>query len=45
MDTETFMCVTCGRWNPQQALETGMVRIEGDDALGRAVVAQLNVMI
>ncbi len=45
MDTETFMCLTCGRWNPQQALDSGTVRVEGDDVLGRAVVAQLNVMI
>jgi uncharacterized protein (TIGR03083 family) len=45
MDTETFMCLTCGRWEPQVVLDAGKVQIEGDDALGRTVVAQLNVMM
>ena len=45
MDVETFACLGCGRWEPEETLSSGKVRIEGDQSLGRTIVNQLNIMI
>lgn len=44
MDAETLACLGMGRWEPADALDTGKVTIAGDEALGRAVVDQMNFM-
>jgi uncharacterized protein (TIGR03083 family) len=38
LDTETFNALGCGRWSAQQVLDTGRVRVEGDQGLGRRVL-------
>jgi len=45
MDLETFACLACGRWEPRSVLDKGLVRIQGDRALGETIVEQLNFMI
>ena len=45
MDLETFACLACGRWEPRSVLDTGRIHIQGDRALGEAIVEQLNFMI
>jgi hypothetical protein len=45
MDAETFACLGCGRWKPDQAMGSGKVKILGDRALGEAIVGQMNFMI
>ena len=45
MDTETFLCLGCGRVEPSQALGKGQVEIRGDRELGESVVNQMNIMI
>lgn len=45
MDLETFICLTCGRWDAGRAAEVGTLRIEGDRTLGAAVAANLNGML
>ena len=44
-DFETFMCLSCGRWDPATILSEGRVRISGDEALGRTIVENLNFMM
>lgn len=43
-DTETFARLACGRVHPAAALSDGRVRLEGDEALGRRVVGELNFL-
>jgi len=43
MDAETFTCLAFGRWEAEKVLESGRVLIAGDKALGRAIVAQMNI--
>jgi uncharacterized protein (TIGR03083 family) len=45
MDLETFVCLTCGRWDAAQATQEGSLRIEGDTNLGATVAANLNGML
>ena len=45
MDAETFARLGCGRLDPAEALETGRIRVQGDEALGERVVRQMNIMI
>lgn len=45
MDAETFACLCCGRWEPAEVLASGKVQIQGDRALGEAIVKQMNFMI
>ena len=45
MDAETFACLGCGRWNPEAVLSQGKVAIEGDNALGEAIVRGMNFMV
>ena len=44
MDVETFVCLGCGRWAPEQVLASGKVQIAGDRALAERIVAQMNFM-
>lgn len=44
-DFETFMCLSCGRWDPATILAEGRVQISGDEALGRTIVENLNFMM
>ena len=44
LDAETFGCLGCGRWNPEEVLHSGRVSIEGDTALGESIVRQMNIM-
>jgi uncharacterized protein (TIGR03083 family) len=44
MDVETFVCLGCGRWAPEQMLASGKVQIAGDRALAERIVAQMNFM-
>ena len=43
-DTETFARLGCGRIDPSAALADARVRLEGDEALGRRVVEQVNFL-
>lgn len=45
MATETFWCLVGGRWHPDEVLASELVRIDGDQALGAAVVRAANIMI
>ncbi|MCH8282577.1 MAG: maleylpyruvate isomerase family mycothiol-dependent enzyme [Chloroflexi bacterium] len=45
MDVETFACLTCGRWSPDEAMGSGKVAIDGDRALGERILGQMNIMI
>ena len=45
MDFETFACLACGRWDPDEVLASGGVGVEGDATLGETVVRQMNFMI
>ena len=44
LDDETFGCLGCGRWDPDEVLRSGRVSIEGDSALGESIVRQMNIM-
>lgn len=44
MDAETLACLGMGRWEPTRVLDAGQVTITGDEALGRAVVEQMNFL-
>ena len=44
LDTETFGCLGCGRWDPEEMLRSGRVLVQGDVALGEAIVRQMNIM-
>jgi uncharacterized protein (TIGR03083 family) len=43
-DTETFARVACGRIGPGDALGDGRVSLDGDEALGRRVIEELNFL-
>jgi uncharacterized protein (TIGR03083 family) len=45
LDLQAFTALSTGRWDPVDALARGDVDFEGDEALGRAVVGQLNFMV
>ena len=44
LDAETFTCLGCGRWDPDEVIGAGKVSIEGDSALGETIVRQMNIM-
>ena len=44
MDSETFVRLGCGRVDPGEAVGSGAVRIDGDEALGRRVVESMNFL-
>jgi uncharacterized protein (TIGR03083 family) len=43
-DTETFARLACGRLDPTAELQSGRVRVDGDDELGRSVVENMNFL-
>ncbi len=43
-DGETFTRLACGRLDPGAVLDTGVVQFDGDEALGRRVVEELNFL-
>ena len=43
-DAEAFGCLGCGRWDPDEALQSGRVEIQGEVALGQSIVRQMNIM-
>ena len=45
LDVETFTCLCCGRRSSEQVVEAGKVGLEGDQVLGRTIVANMNFMI
>jgi uncharacterized protein (TIGR03083 family) len=45
MDTEAFICLTCGRGDPWPLVHADRIRIVGDETLGRQIIEQANVMI
>jgi uncharacterized protein (TIGR03083 family) len=44
MGTETFVCLTNGRIDPERALASGDVVVEGDAPMGEQIVQELNYM-
>ena len=44
-DVETFACLSCGRWQPSEALDSGRITVAGDTALGQTIINQMNIMI
>ena len=44
LDAETFGCLGCGRWDPEEVLQSGRVSFEGDTAMGESIVRQMNIM-
>jgi len=44
-DAEAFVCLGCGRWDPNEALRSGRVNVTGDITLGETIVKQMNIMI
>jgi uncharacterized protein (TIGR03083 family) len=45
MDVETFTCLSCGRGDPGDIVNSARLRIDGDRALGEAIVRQMNIMV
>jgi hypothetical protein len=45
MDVETFTCLSCGRWDPDDVIRAARLRLDGDRGLGEAVIKQMNIMI
>ena len=45
VDIETFCCLTCGRWTPEQARVRGRLELRGDAVLGERVLNEINVML
>jgi uncharacterized protein (TIGR03083 family) len=44
MDLETFICLACGRWDAERAARERTLKIDGDQDLGAAVAANMNMM-
>lgn len=45
MPVEAFTRLGCGRWDPEQAVREGQVRIDGDRELGERILREINFMI
>ena len=45
MDCETFMCLSCGRWDPDKVLTDHKVSIQGDQNFGVSIVKNMNYMV
>lgn len=45
MDFETFACLACGRWNPDESIQQGRASMTGNIELGTQVLQHLNFMI
>jgi len=44
MDFQTFVCLSCGRWNAERSIRVGLVEIEGDRELGARVASSMNIL-
>lgn len=44
-DSETFVCLLCGRWTAEKALSEGRVTVAGDTTTARSVLDHAGVMI
>jgi uncharacterized protein (TIGR03083 family) len=44
MDLQTFVCLSCGRWDPGRTQRAGLVEVEGDRELGTRVIDAMNVL-
>jgi uncharacterized protein (TIGR03083 family) len=42
---DAFVALSTGRWDPQESIRRSDASFDGDDALGRSVVEQLNFMV
>ena len=45
LETETFVCLGCGRWDPAETLRSGKIAVTGDTALGETIITNMNIMI
>jgi uncharacterized protein (TIGR03083 family) len=45
LDLDSFVALTTGRWDPADPAALDQVRLSGDEALGRSVVAHLSFMV
>ena len=45
MDCEVFMCLSCGRWDPDKVLSGRKVLIQGDQHFGVSIVKNMNYMV
>ncbi len=43
LDSETFICLTFGRWEPEKVLESGRVLFAGDRQLGYRIIRHMAV--
>lgn len=44
MDFQTFVCLSCGRWDAERTLRVGLVDIEGDQELGARVASSMSIL-
>ncbi|MBC8279808.1 MAG: maleylpyruvate isomerase family mycothiol-dependent enzyme [Chloroflexi bacterium] len=44
-DVETLACLSCGRWEPSEALASGRIAVSGDTTLGQTIINRMNIMI
>ena len=45
MGSEAFLCLACGRWDPDTAIADGRVVIKGDESFGALIVQGMNYMV
>jgi uncharacterized protein (TIGR03083 family) len=45
MDNEAFLCLACGRWDPDMAIADGRIVIKGDESFGALVAQKMNYMV
>jgi putative sterol carrier protein len=45
MNDETFLCLACGRWDPDMAITDGRVVIKGDKSFGALIAREMNFMV
>ena len=45
MNDETFLCLACGRWDPDMAITDGRVVIKGDESFGALIAREMNYMV
>jgi uncharacterized protein (TIGR03083 family) len=44
MTSETYSCLSSGRWTADEAVSQGKVKVEGDTQLGQRVLASMNII-
>ena len=45
MGSEAFLCLACGRWDPDTAITDGRVVIKGEESFGVLIVQKMNYMV